>query len=360
MKGAMTGKPPFNDSAVPRRSSELVLYQTDDGRARLQVRWQDDALWLTQLQMAELFQTTKQNISLHVRNILEDNELPSEATVKKYLTVQAEGGRQVERRIEHYHLDLIIAVGYRVRSPRGTQFRRWATRTFGVSRTSIYTWLDKVAQRGLRALKSEPRGRPRKSRLAGWQAANVVRLIEGGCPDQLRLPFALWTRQAVRQLLSDRFGLEVSIWTGGRYLAHWGLTPQKPLRRAYEQNPAAVQRWLGEEYPAIHWLAQREKAEIHWGDERGLRSDHSAVRLQHDLDDNQPGATGVHGLPGAVHGPGLYSLSAAPGAAQSVESVSDRGSSSGTSVGGRAAAGGVALRRYSPVLLAGLQSGTES
>jgi hypothetical protein len=126
-------RPSTSHPRTPRHPPELVFYQTDDGRARLQVRLEDDALWLTQLQMAELFQTTKQNISLHVRNVLEDNELPSEATVKKYLTVQDEGGRQVERRIEHYHLDLIIAVGYRVRSPRGTQFRRWATRTLGES-----------------------------------------------------------------------------------------------------------------------------------------------------------------------------------------------------------------------------------
>ena len=107
-----------------------------------------------------------------------------------------------------------------------------AARTFGVSRTSINAWLGKFARGGVRALKSQPRGRPRTSRLVGWQAANVVRLIEGGCPDQLRLPFALWTRQAVRQWLSARFDIEVSVWTVGRYLAHWGLTPQKPLRRA--------------------------------------------------------------------------------------------------------------------------------
>jgi len=148
-----------------------------------------------------------------------------------------------------------------------------AARVFSVSRTSIDTWLAKVEKGGVRALKSRRRGRPRQSRLPGWQAANVVRLIEGGCPDQLRLPFALWTREAVRHLLAHRFGVEVSVRTAGRYLAHWGLTPQKPLRRAYEQNPAAVKRWLAEEYPAIRARAKREKAEIYWGDEMGLRSD---------------------------------------------------------------------------------------
>ncbi len=130
----------------------------------------------------------------------------------------------------------------------------------------------------MRALKSKRRGRPRRSRLAGWQAANVVRLIEGGCPDQLRLPFALWTRDAVRQLLADRFDVHVSVRTVGRYLAHWGLTPQKPLRRAYERNPAAVKGWLEREYPAIRSAAKREKARIHWADEMGMRSDHQAGR----------------------------------------------------------------------------------
>ncbi len=107
----------------------IVLYQSPDGGPALSVRLQGQTAWLTQGQMAELFQTTKQNISLHVRNILEDGELPAAATVKEYLTVQTEGTRSVERSVEHYALDMIIAVGYRVRSARGTQFRQWATAT---------------------------------------------------------------------------------------------------------------------------------------------------------------------------------------------------------------------------------------
>jgi transposase len=126
----------------------------------------------------------------------------------------------------------------------------------------------------MRALKSKPRGRPKRSRLAGWQAATAVKLITDGCPDQLKLPFALWTRDAVRQLLAERFDVHVSVWTVGRLLRRWGFTPQKPVRRAYERNPEAVQRWLAEEYPAIRRAAKRAKAEIHWGDEMGLRSDH--------------------------------------------------------------------------------------
>ena len=107
--------------------SELILYTSDDGQTRLNLRVEADTVWLSQLEIAELFQTTKQNISLHAKNIFEDNELDSMATVKESLTVQAEGGRQVRRRIAHYNLDLILAIGYRVRSPRGVQFRRWAS-----------------------------------------------------------------------------------------------------------------------------------------------------------------------------------------------------------------------------------------
>jgi transposase len=147
-------------------------------------------------------------------------------------------------------------------------------RTFGVSKTAVYNWITKYRSGGKRALKSKPRGRPKRSRLEGWQAATTIKLITDRCPDQLKLPFALWTRDAVRELLAERFQMRVSVWTVGRLLRKWGFTPQKPLRRAYERNPAAVQQWLKEEYPAIRRAAKREKAQIHWGDEMGLRSDH--------------------------------------------------------------------------------------
>jgi transposase len=94
----------------------------------------------------------------------------------------------------------------------------------------------------------------------------------------LNLPFALWTREAVQELLSRKFDLQVSVWTVGRYLRAWGLTPQKPVRRAYEQNPVAVRKWLEEEYPGIRELARQDQAQIHWLDEMGLRSDHQAGR----------------------------------------------------------------------------------
>jgi hypothetical protein len=107
--------------------SEIVLYQAEDGTSRIQVRFEDETVWLTQLQIAELFQTTKQNISLHIQNIFDEGELLPGATVKEYLTVQTEGGRRVQRALDHYNLEMILAIGYRVHSPQGTRFRIWAT-----------------------------------------------------------------------------------------------------------------------------------------------------------------------------------------------------------------------------------------
>ena len=106
---------------------EIILYTTEDGAAEIQLRAVDGTVWLSQAEMAELFQTTKQNISLHLRNILAEGELDAAATVKEFLTVREEGERQVKRSVMFYNLEMILAVGYRVRSPRGVQFRRWAT-----------------------------------------------------------------------------------------------------------------------------------------------------------------------------------------------------------------------------------------
>jgi len=119
----MTDQPP----SQPAPRSEIILYQTADGLSRLQVRLEDETVWLPQALMAELFQTTPQNITIHIRSIYEDGELSEAATCKAILQVQDEGGRAVRRQLKHYNLDMILAVGYRVRSLRGTQFRQWAT-----------------------------------------------------------------------------------------------------------------------------------------------------------------------------------------------------------------------------------------
>lgn len=107
--------------------NEIIIYQTQDGQTKIDVRIENETVWLTQNQMAELFQTTKQNISQHIKNIFEEGELTEDSTVKDYLTVQNEGSRKVSRNVTYYNLDVIISVGYRVKSLRGTQFRIWAT-----------------------------------------------------------------------------------------------------------------------------------------------------------------------------------------------------------------------------------------
>ena len=109
------------------QGADLILYQTEDGRTRLEVRLQDGSVWLTQALMAELYQTTSQNVTQHLKAIYGDGELDPAATCKDGLQVRQEGGRQVQRQVKHYNLDAILAVGYRVRSHRGVQFRRWAT-----------------------------------------------------------------------------------------------------------------------------------------------------------------------------------------------------------------------------------------
>jgi hypothetical protein len=104
--------------------SELILYQTEDNRTRIEVRLENETVWLTQAQMAELFQTTKQNVSLHIQNMLKEKELLQDSVVKEFLTTAADGKNY---EVQFYNLDVIIAVGYRVKSHRGTQFRQWAT-----------------------------------------------------------------------------------------------------------------------------------------------------------------------------------------------------------------------------------------
>jgi hypothetical protein len=118
-------------SDEPLPNSEIILYQTEDGRTRIQCRFEDETLWLTQAQIAELFQTTPQNVTLHLRGIFAEGELVEAATCKDYLQVRLEGGREVSRSLRHYRMEAILAVGFRVRSHRGTQFRQWATARLG-------------------------------------------------------------------------------------------------------------------------------------------------------------------------------------------------------------------------------------
>jgi hypothetical protein len=123
----MSKKNTINENGVLPVKSQFVLYQTEDGQARIEVRLQDETVWLTQQLMAELFQSSKQNVNHHIQCIFEEGELTPEATVKKYLTVRREGSREVSRLLDYYNLEMIISVGYRVKSHVATQFRILAT-----------------------------------------------------------------------------------------------------------------------------------------------------------------------------------------------------------------------------------------
>ena len=113
---------------MENNNDKIIIYQTDDGQTAIDVRLENETVWLSQAQMVDLFQTTKQNVSLHVNNVFKEGELEEGSTVKEYLTVQKEGKRNVGRVVKYYNLDVIISVGYRVKSQRGTQFRIWANR----------------------------------------------------------------------------------------------------------------------------------------------------------------------------------------------------------------------------------------
>jgi len=151
-----------------------------------------------------------------------------------------------------------------------------AAKTFGVGRTALHSWVKAFREGGEKALILKKRGRKAASKLKGHEAATVARLITDRCPEQLKLPFALWTRDSVRELIRQRTKLNLSVWTVGRLLKKWGFTPQKPLRRAYEKDPKAVKEWLEKTYPNIQKVAKKQGAIIHWGDEMGVRSDHQA------------------------------------------------------------------------------------
>ena len=107
--------------------NNIIIYQLEDGKTKIDVKLEDETVWLSQQQMADLYDTTKQNISLHIKNIFDEEELIENSTVKEFLTVQKEGNRKVERKVKYYNLDMILSLGYRIKSKVATNFRRWAT-----------------------------------------------------------------------------------------------------------------------------------------------------------------------------------------------------------------------------------------
>jgi transposase len=145
----------------------------------------------------------------------------------------------------------------------------------GLSRTGVFDICKRHEAAGAKALRDAPGGRKvgEKRLLDPGQEATVRKLIADKTPDQLKMAYALWTRAAVAELIEHRFDIRLPVRTMGSYLKRWGFTPQKPMKKAYEQSPAAVKKWLDADYPVIAARAKAEGAEIHWGDESGLRSD---------------------------------------------------------------------------------------
>jgi transposase len=145
----------------------------------------------------------------------------------------------------------------------------------GVSYSSACQWCKAYEREGTKAIKAKKRGRKVGScrTLTPEQEKELQKAMRDKYPDQMKLPFALWTRIAVQQLIKQLWAIDMPIRTVGEYLKRWGFTPQKPLRKAYKQNPKAVTAWLDNDYPTIAKRAKKEEAEIHWGDETGLCND---------------------------------------------------------------------------------------
>ena len=156
----------------------------------------------------------------------------------------------------------------------GQTYNEIANQT-GLSRTGVFDICKRHEDAGVQALHDAPGGRKtgEKRLLDAAQEATVRQLITDKTPDQLKMAYALWTRGAVADLIEHRFGIRLPVRTMGMYLERWGFTPQKPMKKVYEQSPAAVKKWLDEDYPVIAARAKAEGAEIHWGDESGLRND---------------------------------------------------------------------------------------
>jgi transposase len=147
-----------------------------------------------------------------------------------------------------------------------------------VSRKAVYKWIKTYSKSGKNGLKIRKRGRPKGCVLEPWQSAQIVKIVKDYCPDDLSMPFFLWTRDAISELIQLKFNIKLSRWTVGKYLKKWGFSPQKPISRAIEQDPKAIENWFKVEYPSIQKLSKKENATIYWGDEMGLRSDHNVGR----------------------------------------------------------------------------------
>lgn len=180
-------------TSTPKQNpSEIILYQAEEGKFQLALSRDSDSIWLNLNQIADLYQTSVPNISMHIRNILKDGELDPDSTVKKYLTVQTENDRHVRRKISFYSLEMILAIGYRVRSERGTQFRIWATQHLSEYLKKGFTLDDELGQeatiRNYRIVQTEALQKPSYSKTSNNSTYSLTmhKLNSNTCTDSLR------------------------------------------------------------------------------------------------------------------------------------------------------------------------------
>ena len=166
-------------------------------------------------------------------------------------------------------VDMVFKNGYTKRS---------TAKALGVSRIHVGKWCQAFELNGYGGLELGRRGRRpgEQMMLKPWQCATITNLIRDKTPDQLKMPFVLWERVSVRELIQQKFGITLALRTVGDYLRRWNMTPQRPIERAYRQNPKEIEKWLQEEYPKIKKRAEKEGAIILWGDETGVQN-HSNV-----------------------------------------------------------------------------------
>lgn len=183
-------------------------------------------------------------------------------------------GQQKKRRSSLVQAEIRVQIIQYLKKKSGTQSQ--AAEIFGLSLDGVHRIWKRYRTGGIRNIAPRKRGVKGGKKINGAQSAEVRRLIKDKLPDQLKLPFGLWTREAVKQLIFEKYDIELSRWQVGRYLKSWGYTPQKPISKAFEQKPQKVREWMEKEFPAITKKAKKENAVIYFGDETGMRSDHQA------------------------------------------------------------------------------------
>ncbi len=192
-----------------------------------------------------------------------------QVTSKKSGITSKRGSKDAQEKVRLLVVDFL-------KKKKGTQSK--AAELFGLSLDGVHKIWKRYKEKGLRNISSKKRGVQGGKKINGVQSAEVRRLIKEKMPDQLKLSFGLWTRGAVQQLIFEKYGIELSLWQAGRYLKSWGYTPQKPIARAFEQDPKRVQQWLDTEYPVIKKKAKKAGAVIYFEDEVGMRNDHQASK----------------------------------------------------------------------------------